>query len=66
MARKVHFEESGFTDPSQNSLNSVSASDADFEAIWRKLSTQRNTALALSPQLDEWFGKEFPPQIFET
>jgi hypothetical protein len=39
--------------------------ESDAEKLWRQLTSKRDAALALSPELDEWFGKEFPPQ-FDT
>jgi hypothetical protein len=35
----------------------------DTEQLWKQLTAQRDSALILSPELNEWFGKEFPPQL---
>jgi hypothetical protein len=59
MARKIDIKESGFIDPVEGQNNT----SEDLEVRWQQLSVKRNTALALSPQLEEWFGKEFPPSL---
>ncbi len=59
MARKLDIEASGFGEveplpdqPAQLGFNT--------EATWIRLSRQRDLALALSPELEEWFAKELP------
>ena len=59
MARKIDIKESGFIDGLEGQNNA----SEDLEVRWQQLTAKRNTALALSPQLEEWFGKEFPPRF---
>jgi len=59
MARKIDIKESGFIE----SLGDQNDAGEDLEVRWQQLTAKRNAALALSPQLEEWFGKEFPPSF---
>ena len=60
MARKLDLEASGFGEVEPLSAKEPAQPGFDTEATWIRLSRQRDLALALSPELEEWFGKELP------
>ena len=62
MARKLNNSE---RDDFLDAVEAIEAlpPEAVETAFWRKLSEQRDTALLLTSELGEWFGKEFPTEI---
>jgi hypothetical protein len=57
MARKLNTEEeNGFARAWEKA--EPSASEEGYEWFQERLSRQRDASLALSPELDEWFGLE--------
>jgi len=62
MARKLNrSEQSDFLEAVE--AIEVLPPEAIETAFWRKLTDQKEAALALTPELGEWFGKEFPSEI---
>ena len=62
MARKLTTEEaSAFAQALQNAAGVPLPGQGDL--FVRKLVTQHDAALTLSPELEAWFGEEFPPRF---
>ncbi len=62
MARKLNSEEERkFIESLQNSGSAQGGTAG--EAGWQKLVQKRDKPLNLTPELEEWFNKEFPSEF---
>lgn len=62
MARKLNSEEERKFIESLQNPGSSQGGAAD-EAWWQRLAQKRDKPLNLTPELEEWFNKEFPSEF---